>query len=98
MGGRGKGAEHPTSNAQRPTSNSRMCHRPRLRHWMLGVRCWMFCLSSGCWMLDVLPFTSPMTSESHLKQLRAAIRDVPDFPKQGIIFKDITPVLSDGKL
>jgi adenine phosphoribosyltransferase len=30
--------------------------------------------------------------------LRAAIRDVVDFPKEGIIFKDITPVLADGKL
>ncbi|PZR76856.1 MAG: adenine phosphoribosyltransferase [Chthoniobacterales bacterium] len=30
--------------------------------------------------------------------LRAAIRDVADFPKAGIIFKDITPILSDGKL
>lgn len=30
--------------------------------------------------------------------LRAAVRDVPDFPKPGIIFKDITPILSDGKL
>jgi adenine phosphoribosyltransferase len=30
--------------------------------------------------------------------LRAAIRDVADFPKPGIIFKDITPVLADGKL
>lgn len=30
--------------------------------------------------------------------LRAAIRDVPDFPKPGILFKDITPVLADGKL
>lgn len=30
--------------------------------------------------------------------LRAAIRDVVDFPKTGIIFKDITPVLADGKL
>lgn len=30
--------------------------------------------------------------------LRAAIRDVPDFPKPGIVFKDITPVLADGKL
>jgi adenine phosphoribosyltransferase len=39
-----------------------------------------------------------MTSDSDLNQLRAAIRDVPDFPKQGIVFKDITPVLSDGKL
>ncbi len=27
--------------------------------------------------------------------LKAAIRDVPDFPKDGILFKDITPILSD---
>jgi adenine phosphoribosyltransferase len=31
-------------------------------------------------------------------QLRATIRDIPDFPKPGIVFKDITPVLSDGPL
>lgn len=30
--------------------------------------------------------------------LRNAIRDVPDFPKPGIVFKDITPVLSDPAL
>lgn len=30
--------------------------------------------------------------------LKAAIRDVPDFPKAGIIFKDITPILNDPKL
>ncbi|MEX1115989.1 MAG: adenine phosphoribosyltransferase [Akkermansiaceae bacterium] len=30
--------------------------------------------------------------------LRAAIRDVVDFPKPGIVFKDITPVLADGTL
>ncbi|HMA44085.1 MAG TPA: adenine phosphoribosyltransferase [Gemmatimonadales bacterium] len=30
--------------------------------------------------------------------LREAIRDVPDFPKPGIIFKDITPVLLDPRL
>jgi len=30
--------------------------------------------------------------------LRAAIRDVVDFPKPGIIFKDITPILADGQL
>ena len=29
-----------------------------------------------------------------LAQVRAAIRDVPDFPKPGILFKDITPVLA----
>src|SRR2546421_10607713 len=33
-----------------------------------------------------------------LDQLRAAIRDVPDFPKKGIVFKDITPILASGKL
>ena len=31
-------------------------------------------------------------------ELKAAIRDVPDFPKKGIIFKDITPLLKDAKL
>lgn len=30
--------------------------------------------------------------------LREAVRDVIDFPKPGIVFKDITPVLSDGRL
>ena len=33
-----------------------------------------------------------------LQRLRTAIRDVPDFPKPGILFKDITPVLADPKL
>ena len=31
-------------------------------------------------------------------RLRATVRDVPDFPKPGIMFKDITPVLGDGAL
>jgi len=30
-----------------------------------------------------------------LERLRTGIRDVHDFPKKGIIFKDITPILSD---
>ena len=30
--------------------------------------------------------------------LDAAIRDVPDFPKPGILFKDITPILGDAAL
>ena len=29
------------------------------------------------------------------EQVKALIRDVPDFPKPGILFKDITPVLAD---
>ena len=28
-------------------------------------------------------------------KLKAIIRDIPDFPKKGIIFKDITPLLAD---
>jgi adenine phosphoribosyltransferase len=28
--------------------------------------------------------------------IRAHIRDVPDFPSPGIVFKDITPLLADG--
>ncbi len=33
-----------------------------------------------------------------IERLRGAIRDIPDFPKKGIIFKDITPLLQDGEL
>lgn len=29
-------------------------------------------------------------------RLKGIIRDVPDFPKKGIVFKDITPLLADG--
>jgi len=29
--------------------------------------------------------------------LTSLIRDIPDFPEPGVIFKDITPVLADGK-
>ena len=29
--------------------------------------------------------------------LKALIRDIPDFPKAGIVFKDITPLLADPK-
>lgn len=32
-----------------------------------------------------------------MEQLRALIRDVPDFPKPGILFKDFTPLLADPK-
>ena len=32
------------------------------------------------------------------ERLKAVIRDIPDFPKPGIVFKDITPVLKDQEL
>jgi len=33
-----------------------------------------------------------------IEKIKKAIRDVPDFPVKGIIFKDITPILSNPKL
>ena len=33
-----------------------------------------------------------------MDEIRARIRDVPDFPQKGIVFKDITPVLGDPAL
>jgi len=40
---------------------------------------------------------APMSS-AIMDRLRAAVREVPDFPKKGIVFKDITPILSDPAL
>lgn len=34
-------------------------------------------------------------SDRRIDFLRTRIRDVPDFPKEGILFKDITPLLAD---
>ncbi|GMT99845.1 adenine phosphoribosyltransferase [Corallococcus caeni] len=33
-----------------------------------------------------------------VSDLQAVLRDVPDFPKPGIVFKDITPMLADPRL
>jgi len=32
-----------------------------------------------------------------MDELKNIIRDIPDFPKKGIVFKDITTLLSDGR-
>jgi adenine phosphoribosyltransferase len=37
-------------------------------------------------------------SDSFLADLRATVREVPDFPRAGVGFKDITPVLGDARL
>ncbi len=34
--------------------------------------------------------------DDRLARISARIRDVPDFPKPGILFKDVTPLLGDG--
>jgi adenine phosphoribosyltransferase len=39
-----------------------------------------------------------MELDGQVAALRAAIRDVPDFPKPGIVFKDITTLLRDEAL
>ena len=36
-----------------------------------------------------------MSSKDNIKAIASKVRDVTDFPKKGIVFKDITPVLSD---
>lgn len=40
-----------------------------------------------------MPDSGPFTD----RDLRALLRDVPDFPKPGIVFKDITPALLDPR-
>lgn len=37
-----------------------------------------------------------MATVLNLKQIEANIRNIPDFPKEGILFKDITPLLLDS--
>ena len=44
------------------------------------------------------PHALPPAERQRLADLVAGrIRDVPDFPKPGILFRDITPVLADGE-
>ena len=38
-----------------------------------------------------------LPSEHALRYLKAHLRNVPDFPKPGILFKDITPLLADPR-
>lgn len=36
--------------------------------------------------------------EKEINEIRQVIRDIPNFPKPGIVFKDITPLLGNGLL
>ena len=52
---------------------------------------------TGVDLLEQAASVAPMNS-AIMDRLRAGVRDVPDFPKKGIVFKDITPLLSDHAL
>ncbi len=41
--------------------------------------------------------TQPRVTEHPLELLQSLIQDVPDHPKPGIVFKDITPLLADAR-
>ena len=38
-----------------------------------------------------------MSAQDAPLDLRSYIRDIPDFPKPGVVFKDITPVMADAR-
>ena len=50
--------------------------------------------------VETVALFSPLAKmdANSLDRLRRTIRDIPDFPQPGIVFKDITPVLSDPAL
>ena len=48
--------------------------------------------------LEYAHFGANSMSDDMTQKLRDAVRTVPDFPIEGIMFRDITPVLSDGTL
>ena len=45
--------------------------------------------------LCVRPASLHAMAADSIDRLRAGVRDVPNFPKHGIVFKDITPILVD---
>jgi adenine phosphoribosyltransferase len=45
-----------------------------------------------------VPLRQRFSNANLTERLKGAIRDVSDFPKPGIVFKDITPVLADPDL
>jgi adenine phosphoribosyltransferase len=47
---------------------------------------------------DSKVFKKQVNMSDDIASIRGAIRDIPDFPKPGIVFKDITPLLSNGAL
>jgi adenine phosphoribosyltransferase len=42
------------------------------------------------------PYTSPGRDPDLERLVSSRIRDIPDYPQPGVLFKDITPLLADG--
>ncbi len=40
--------------------------------------------------------STPPGNDTHVARLKALVRDIPDYPRAGIIFKDITPLLASA--
>lgn len=55
-------------------------------------------LPASCMHPIAFPAHPRSMDSDTLQRLHAAVRDVPDFPQAGILFKDITPVLGDADL
>ncbi|MCK5224721.1 adenine phosphoribosyltransferase [Candidatus Calescamantes bacterium] len=45
--------------------------------------------------VEIIQSNLNIEKERHMEELSSLIRDVPDFPKKGIVFKDITTLLKD---
>ncbi len=66
---------------------------------------WLWKLSPFVAMKSGVPFSSPcqytttplMTSPALDFDLRVSIRSIPDYPKPGIMFRDITTLLGDAR-
>jgi adenine phosphoribosyltransferase len=46
--------------------------------------------------VSIFKFDPRKRAPVSIEQIKARIRDVPDFPKPGILFRDITPLLGDA--
>jgi adenine phosphoribosyltransferase len=48
-------------------------------------------------MADAVNLSVPLSHQERSEWLKSIIRDIPDFPTPGILFRDITPLLQDAR-
>ena len=41
--------------------------------------------------------TEPLVDDELARLIKSLVRDIPDYPQRGVVFKDITPLLADGE-